>query len=359
MSTVGERFTPGEQVGPYLIEAFLGEGAVADVYGARRTSDSSRHAIKLLAEHSTEQFQRMSREASSLAMVNHPNVVHVHELIHTRLGPALVMERIDGITLKQLLETYQPTEAEAVAVFRGLMRGIAAAHRAGLIHRDLNPGNVLLKVSERKVTPMIADFGLAKEVDSGAATLTKTGMYLGSPEYLAPEQILDSKRADQRADLYALGVVLYEMVAAKRPFAANNPVVLFEAKTSGTYEALDVAVPDVARSTARWVRLLLAPDADSRPATADEVLKGMKASTSPETIGGRLADEVDAMARVARKGAAAFPSQPRRSANPVADPPPPSANVGTWVAFGLVGVGIGGLLFSVAVGLAFFAWWAA
>ncbi len=194
-----------DAVGPYRVESELGRGAMGVVYAVER--DAARYALKLwspawsLGARARERFER---EARSLARIDHPGIVRVRDSGIEAGCPYLVMDLVDGEALSR---TEVPVAPERAArIVRDLARAVAAAHAAGVLHRDIKPQNVVLARDDR---PVLLDFGLVAA--EGEATLTATGALLGTPRYMAPEQARGVP-TDRRADVYALGLVLYELL---------------------------------------------------------------------------------------------------------------------------------------------------
>ena len=194
--------TPGSLIGPYKIEASIGEGGMGQVFRARDTRLSRSVAIKICKE---EFIDRFEQEARSIAVISHPNVCTLYDV-----GPNyLVMELVEGETLASRLKRGKLSLAETIRYGSQIAEALAVAHAQGIVHRDLKPGNVMLTKSGVKVL----DFGLAKSgIDP---SVTAAGAVMGTPAYLAPER-LEGKEADARSDIYALGLVLSEMLTGKR-----------------------------------------------------------------------------------------------------------------------------------------------
>jgi serine/threonine protein kinase len=194
--------TPGTRIGPYEIEAELGHGGMGRVFRAKDTRLSRSVAIKICNEEFVDRFEQ---EARSIAVISHPNVCTLYDV-----GPNyLVMELVDGETLAVRLKRGKLPVHEAVRFGAQIAAALAVAHAQGIVHRDLKPGNIMLTKSGVKVL----DFGLAKS--SVDPSITAAGAVMGTPAYLAPER-LEGKEADARSDIYALGLVLAEMITGKR-----------------------------------------------------------------------------------------------------------------------------------------------
>jgi len=219
----------GLSLGRYHILEQLGEGGMATVYKAYDTRLEREVALKVLR---TDQFipaqlqmvlQRFEREAKSLAKLKHPNIVNILDFGEHEGMPFLVMEYLPGGTLKQKLGGKIPWQA-AIQSLIPVARGLAYAHQHGIIHRDVKPANILIDENNE---PVLTDFGIAKLLEaSDGQTLTASGVGIGTPEYMAPEQGLGEKSIDARADIYALGIVLYEMVAGRKPYSADTPMAV-------------------------------------------------------------------------------------------------------------------------------------
>ena len=206
----------------YVAEAELGSGAMGSVYRARHVRLPRHVALKIMHDHLVPEpalLERFYREAKAAAGLQHPNVVSVLDVGETPDGKhVMVMELVDGTSLGDLMEAGLPRD-RVVPIVTQLLRGLEHAHDAGLVHRDLKPDNVLV---DRTGVARIADFGIASfaRPDEPLARLTGTGMIVGTPLYMAPEQAR-AEHVDHRADLYALGIILYEMLAGTSPFEGS------------------------------------------------------------------------------------------------------------------------------------------
>ncbi|MFZ5903225.1 MAG: serine/threonine protein kinase [Chloroflexota bacterium] len=222
----------GQSLGRYHILEQLGEGGMAIVYKAYDTRLESEVAVKVIRterlapEILQRAMKRFEREAKSLAQLTHPNLVKVLDYGEYEGRPYLVMPFLPGGTLKRKLKGQPMPWQEAARLLIPIARALDYAHKRNLIHRDVKPSNILITESGE---PMLTDFGVAKIIDEEATVdLTGTSAAVGTPEYMAPEQAT-SKNLDHRADIYALGIVFYEMVTGRRPFQADTPLaVLFK-----------------------------------------------------------------------------------------------------------------------------------
>jgi eukaryotic-like serine/threonine-protein kinase len=215
----------GQSIGRYHIIEQLGEGGMATVYKAYDTRLDCEVAIKIIrtdmigtAFHE-RMFKRFEREAHEMAKFSHPNIVHIRDYGEHQGSPYLVMEYIRGGTLKDRTGTPMPY-AQAARLLAPVARALDYAHRHEVVHRDVKPANILINEEGQ---PLVSDFGIAKILDSERGqTLTTPGVGVGTPEYMAPEQV-QGKGMDQRVDIYSLGIVFYELVTGKVPFEADTP----------------------------------------------------------------------------------------------------------------------------------------
>jgi serine/threonine protein kinase len=268
----------GARVASYVLEELLGEGAMGAVYRARHVHMKNAVALKLLhpevAEFGTV-AARFEREAVAAARVEHPNIAQA--LDFGKLGDGsyyLVLEYVRGSSLTDVIASGALDPVVALGIARQIAEGVGAAHDAGIIHRDLKPDNVVLDERDGEAPVVkVLDFGIAKLVDEAAGgegeALTKMGSILGTPEYMAPEQA-GGGELDGRADLYALGIVLYEMLAGRLPFRSDNQVGLITQHIVEPPPPLPDGVPPSVAALVLW---LLAKEPAGRPATAAAVVQ--------------------------------------------------------------------------------------
>ena len=234
----------------YIIEGILGEGAMAVVYRARHRELGSLHAIKKLKVTDGTVRERLVQEGRLQSSLQHPNVLSVTDLLTIDGCPALVMEYVHGPTLADFLKHHKPSMEQCDALARDILRGVAAAHSHGMVHRDLKPGNILIAITEDSLVPKIADFGLAKVItestEQGESTpLTKSGVTMGTPAYMAPEQINDFSSVDERADVFSLGAILYELVSGTPCFGSGNVMEIWSRICQGQYAPLLNVAPEL------------------------------------------------------------------------------------------------------------------
>lgn len=220
---------PGEldkQFPQLEILGFLGQGGMGAVYKARQKQLNRLVALKILPPEigrDSNFAERFTREARSLAMLNHPHIVTVYDFGQTDQGQFyFIMEYIDGTDLRQVIQSGELTPSEALAIVPQICEALQYSHEEGIVHRDIKPENILL---DKKGRVKIADFGLARLLDRPATsfTLTQPEQRMGTPHYMAPEQIEHPHDVDHRADIYSLGVVFYEMLTGELPIGRFDP----------------------------------------------------------------------------------------------------------------------------------------
>lgn len=264
----------GDRLDRYVIEKILGEGGMATVYLARHQRLRSLHALKVLRIDVPSIKERLLTEGRVQASLRHPNVVAVTDVLDMDGVCALVMEYVEGPGLHEWIDDpHQKRDLdEVLQLFRGIALGVAAAHRAGLVHRDLKPENVLLASSNVGLVAKVTDFGLVKVT---AASNTRSGVMMGTPEYMSPEQIRDSAHVDTRSDLWSLGVMLYELLSGELPFDADESLDVYNRITNLDYVPLEARRPDLPYAVRKTVRQLLQLDPDDRIQTAEEVVAAL------------------------------------------------------------------------------------
>ncbi len=263
----------GREFAGLRIESLIGAGGMGTVYKAVQLRLQRPVAVKLLQVPSgpkrKEIRDRFEREALSAAQVSHPNVVQVHDVGEVDGVPYLVMEFVRGTSLDRVLDARGPLpERESLEVLLQCARGLEAARRCGIVHRDVKPGNVM--IGEDGIAKL-ADFGLAKARE-GMATLTQSGQLLGTPAYMAPEQ-MEGEGVDHRSDLYSLGVTLFEMVTGQRPFQAETPMGIIAKRLKTANPDPRSYRPDLSDGARELVLRLMATDPTERFQTAGDLAK--------------------------------------------------------------------------------------
>ncbi len=260
---------PTRTIGPYVLHEELGRGSNGVVFLATRAGLARRFAVKvLLANHlaDAEGIERFRREAQIASKLDDPGIVAVFDIGREEDRYYYAMEYCPGETLHDRLRREQRlAPREAARLVQRLARVVAVAHGQGVLHRDIKPANVIL--AEGSGEPRITDFGLARDRSLGGS-LTRTGDILGTPYYMAPEQLRGEKDLDQRVDVYALGVVLYECLTGTRPFAAPSPVELGQQILYAQPEPVRARAPDVPEALEAICARAMAKDPAARPHTA-------------------------------------------------------------------------------------------
>ncbi|MCB9778667.1 MAG: protein kinase [Alphaproteobacteria bacterium] len=310
---------PGDLVDRYRVELPLGQGGMARVYRVRHQTLGTVHALKVLQADSEGVRDRLVAEGRAQARMRHENVVAVTDVITVGEDPALLMEFVGGGSLAELLAArggLLPLD-EALALFRGVLAGVAHAHGHGLVHRDLKPANVLLAPGPDASPPVpkVTDFGLAKALDQTALGdhRTRDGQSMGTPAYMAPEQVRNAATVDRRADVFSLGVMLYELCCGCRPFVAADVVSLMFAVVRGAYTDPAELRPDLPEPVLAAIRGCLVVDPRARLpdcAAVAAVLSGAVLSgavPSGAAVGPSQSAEGALSARVPRAGAAGAP----------------------------------------------------
>jgi eukaryotic-like serine/threonine-protein kinase len=263
-SFFGERFQ---------ITRELAVGGMGSVYEALDLHTQKPVALKVMKKDrkaSEEAVQRFHREAEILASMDHPGIVRIRGFGHASDGrPWLAMELLEGETLLDKVRREGPLPVEAVAtVVRATCDALEAAHRRGVVHRDLKPENIFLPAAGESPVKVL-DFGLSQM--AGGAKLTRTGAILGTPRYMAPEQIRSARDADARVDVYALGIIAYEALAGSSPFTASDHGQLLGAILTGRRRPLKEVRPDLQAAVEEVLSGALAPNPDERFASAAEL----------------------------------------------------------------------------------------
>jgi serine/threonine protein kinase/Leucine-rich repeat (LRR) protein len=257
------------RIGHYEVLQVLGVGGFGIVLRAFDDILQRVVAVKVMAPQmaaTSPARKRFLRDARTSAQVRHDNVVQVYEVGEQPL-PYLVMEFIPGETLQQRLDRIGPLEVgEVLRIGRQIAEGLAAAHATDLIHRDIKPGNVLLEGGHLKVK--ITDFGLARAADD--ASMTQSGMIAGTPMYMAPEQVL-GHTLDQRADLFSLGTVMYQMVSGRVPFRAPSSIAVLKRVAEDTPRNIREVTPETPQWLCDIIAKLHAKNPDERFQSAREV----------------------------------------------------------------------------------------
>lgn len=263
--------TPGQEVGRFVVEGVVGEGGMATVYRVRHAQLGSVFALKLLTTPNDTVRRRMLNEGRIQATLRHPNIVSVVDVVEVNGVTGLLMEYIRGPSLDTFMRHHRPSTEDAIALFAGVLAGVGAAHERGLIHRDLKPANVLIQPGEDGVRPKVTDFGIAKDVRDPSLSATRVGTTMGTPSYVAPEQIEDASSVDERADIWSLGCILYELLTGQKAFDGPNALRILNHVMTGDFIPVRDLEPDVPEHIAEVVAGCLTLKRDRRLASCADV----------------------------------------------------------------------------------------
>ncbi len=277
--------TPGSEVGPYKVETLIGQGGMGEVYSAVAPGLDRRVALKVLAPHllsGTNPLKNFAREARVGTLLNHPNIVRVYDVGSCRGMPFVVTELLTGETLRARLRRGAVTAAAAFSYGRQMTAALVAAHQLGVVHGDLKPENIFITVPD---SVKILDFGIAicrRDALEGLqdnAVATWPHALLGTVGYMSPEQVR-GQALDERADLFSVGAMLYEMVAGVTPFRGSSPMETLGAILVGEPPRLREYC-DASPDLERIIRHCLEKDRDYRFQCARDLLFNLELATPP------------------------------------------------------------------------------
>lgn len=337
---------PGRPLGSrYLLEEPIGRGASGQVWRGRRRDDGAPVAVKVLRSELTEEpdsVVRFLRERTTLVGLHHPHLVQVHDLVAEGETLAIVMELVDGADLRQAVDSARLTGRDAVAVLAQVASALAAVHAAGIVHRDLKPENILVTGAGADLMARLTDFGIAWT--AGDVALTRLSRVVGTPAYIAPE-LVSGRPATSAADVYALGVVAYELLTGARPFDGDHPAALLRAHL----EDEPARPADLPAPVWQVVAACLGKEPAARPTAAElagvlpglaPLLAGDAASALPDAVVGPTPLGPSSVG-LAGLGLATPTGAPRRSAaaprpTPTPTPAPTPAPAAPAVRSGLL-----------------------
>ncbi|HXY20554.1 MAG TPA: bifunctional serine/threonine-protein kinase/formylglycine-generating enzyme family protein [Gemmatimonadales bacterium] len=262
----------------YAVERPIGQGGFAAVYLVRDLTLKRPLAVKVLSPDlllSATAQERFRREAETIAQLSHPNIVPLHFIGNANDIFYLAMAYVDGESLADRIDREKRIDVEdAARILREVASALDLAHRRGVIHRDIKPHNVLLERDSGRA--LVTDFGIARTAEN--SSLTASGMVVGTPTYMSPEQVVGDK-VDHRADLYALGVVGYEMLAGRPPFSGTTPTEVLMKRVATPAEPVQRARPDAPPALADVIDRCLQQDPAARFATGGEIVRALGGST--------------------------------------------------------------------------------
>lgn len=346
MSATGQMFqmTPPQSLadgtvvaGRYRVVGKLGEGGMGAVYRAVQEPLGREVALKVIAPALTrdaDSVERFRREAKAASSLSHPHIVTVFDFGEDAGLLFLAMELIPGVGLDVALRRGPMPPQRAIPILRGVCAALAEAHAHGIIHRDLKPQNIMLtSTSTQQDVVKVVDFGIARLSDQGNSTLTRTGAVVGTPGYVAPE-FFDGASASPTSDLYAVGVVAYELLAGVAPFPSGSPREILKAVLFGELQPLHVVAPHVPAPLEQLVMSLMSKDPTKRPSSARAIEAALAAlqgsggsSTSIPLSAGRASSREAFAPGTSVKVLGLEPGVSTASSSALAAMPPPVAPV--------------------------------
>ena len=285
-------WTAGEVIAEkYVLLRPIAKGGMGSVWVAQNKLTERKVAIKFMLPElssSPDTIQRFFREAKASARIDHPSIVDVLDLGTLPDGaPFLVMEYLEGRSFEKIIDAAPLAPVQAAVIMLDVARALSAAHTAGIVHRDLKPANIFIAKKGDLIIPKILDFGISKITSSmGDIRMTRTGAVLGSPAYMSPEQARGRSDIDGRADIWAVGVILYEAISGKLPFIGENYNQVMMAITLDPPTPLVDAAPSADRDFVAIVEACLQKDRDNRPPSMEALAALLDAYVAPRAAYG-------------------------------------------------------------------------
>jgi eukaryotic-like serine/threonine-protein kinase len=279
--------SPGIVVERYEVERELGGGGMARVYKVRHVALGSVHALKVLEPElvvNPELRARFLEEGRIQARLKHPNILGITDVVATPGVAGLVMDYLEGESLdKYLARAQRPPEAEEVRdIFPQVLAGMGFAHAQGIIHRDLKPSNIFLEQVHGRRVVRVLDFGIAKVSGAEGKAATRTGVRMGTPQYMSPEQIRGAREVTLRSDIFSLGVTLYELATGQVCFQGESDFNIMEKIVRAEFVPPEVAHPGLERRLAAVIRRAMEPEPERRFASCQEFAAALVAEARPE-----------------------------------------------------------------------------
>ena len=336
-----------EKLGKFEIRRVLGNGAMGEVYLGVDPSIGREVAIKTIlpaAAQGGEAKERFAREARAAGVLNHPNLVTIYEFGEDQGVLYIAMEFVKGHDLDELLQEQSLTRSEALEILAQVCDGLGFAHRQHIVHRDIKPTNVRVQRDGRRLHAKVMDFGVAKISNSD---MTATGMVMGTVSYMAPEYIRTGK-PDPRSDLFAVGVMLYECLSGRKPFAGDTtPTILYKIVNEEP-EPFDTAqLQGISPAIKSVLDRALTKNPDERFQTAEDFAKALRAAKDPSWMGQMeeatsLLAASSATASIAPSAAQAAAAPPPQAPPARPAPPAPGSRKGLWIGLAALFLAAGG-----------------
>jgi serine/threonine protein kinase len=319
----------GSKLGPYELLEEIGHGGMATVYRAYQPSMDRYVAIKVIRNairQDSKSLDRFTREAKLVAKLEHPHILPVHDYDATNDPPYIVMRYLPTGTLKDIMERAKLSFSEVIFLMSQVSSALDYAHRQGVVHRDIKPSNIMV---DSDGNAFLTDFGIARIIEA-AEGLTASGAAIGTPGYMAPEQGIGNP-VDSRADIYALGVMLFEMLSGKMPFSAETPMGVILKHINDPVPQITLQNPDLPSGINAILQKAMAKNPNDRYATASELSRALSSSlgvtaeaSSPDLR--QIAQETNLSIEQARQERSPQPPTAPLKPVPVATVPVPLAN---------------------------------
>ncbi|MFC1959620.1 protein kinase [Chloroflexota bacterium] len=305
----------GQVIGAYEVVSLIGQGGMATVYKAYHAKLDRFVAIKMMLQalQQEENFlARFTREARIIARLDHPNIVPIYDFSDYDSNPYLVMKYVEGETLDQVLKRSTLPLAEILRIMTAIAEALAYAHSQGVLHRDVKPSNIII---DQNGLPYLTDFGLARLAKRGESTLSQ-GTMIGTPHYISPEQALGQSELDLRTDVYSMGVVLYELVVGRVPFAGDTPFSIVHDHIYSPLPAPSQINAEIPPAVEAVLVRALAKEPAARYQSATELMVAFREAVAAENL-----SALDP-ARASGAAAALAQAEAQRIAQASTSPPP-------------------------------------